>query len=213
MLSQIKDRLGMAGLLVAVVALIAALAGTAFAAVGLTSQEKREVKKIAKRFAGKQGLPGPAGPAGARGERGPEGPRGEEGEVGPIGPAGPTETKLPVGKTSTGQWGFTALEAGPTLAISFPLRVEPAPHANFLEGERSTWTTQQKANCPGTALDPQAAQGELCIYQDRAAASTFFNGLDLTVDPTSGWMGEFTVTGGAEGWALGSWAVTAKAAP
>jgi len=126
MLSRIHNKLGTAGLIIAVVALVAALAGTAFAALpGLNSKQKKEVKKIAKGLV----VPGPAGPAGAKGDTGAAGPAGPAGPAGATGPAGPTGAKgtngapgatgptgptgetgftdhLPSGKTETGSWSF-----------------------------------------------------------------------------------------------------------
>jgi hypothetical protein len=83
MFSRIHDKLGTAGLVIAIVALVAALGGTAIAAVGLNGKQKKEVKKIAKKFAGKQGPAGPQGPAGANGKdgaRGDTGPAGKNGK-------------------------------------------------------------------------------------------------------------------------------------
>jgi hypothetical protein len=88
MLSRIHDRLGTAGLIVAVVALVVALAGTAIAAAGLNSTQKKEVKKIAKKFAGKPGATGAAGPAGAPGPKGDTGAAGKDGTPGAVGTPG-----------------------------------------------------------------------------------------------------------------------------
>lgn len=85
MFSKLHERLGTAGLVVAVIALIAALTGTAFAAAGLNSKQKKEVKKIAKQFAGKQG---PVGPKGDTGAPGPAGAKGDKGDPGSPGAAG-----------------------------------------------------------------------------------------------------------------------------
>ena len=53
MLSRLHQKLGTAGLVVAVVALVAALGGAAIAAGGgLTGQETQEVKKSAQKFGG-----------------------------------------------------------------------------------------------------------------------------------------------------------------
>ena len=77
--SRMHDKLGTAGLFVAIAALVAALAGTALAAGGLTKQQEKQVTKIAKKYAGKpgaqgpQGPQGPAGPAGAKGDPGAQG--------------------------------------------------------------------------------------------------------------------------------------------
>lgn len=85
MFSRIHDKLGTAGLIVAVVALVAALGGTAIAAVGLNSKQKKEVKKIAKKFAGKPGPAGPQGPQGPAGANGKDGAPGEPGAAGKNG--------------------------------------------------------------------------------------------------------------------------------
>jgi len=88
MFSRIHNRLGTAGLIVAVIALVAALAGTAFAAAKLNGTQKKEVKKIAKQFAGKDGAPGAPGaqgPAGAKGDKGDAGGKGDTGAPGSNG--------------------------------------------------------------------------------------------------------------------------------
>lgn len=77
MISKLHDRLGTAGLVVAIVALVVALTGTAFAALpGLNSKQKKEVKNIAKQFPGAPGAPGAPGPAGPTGPQGAQGPAG-----------------------------------------------------------------------------------------------------------------------------------------
>jgi Collagen triple helix repeat (20 copies) len=218
MISRIHAKLGTAGFIVAMIALVIALAGTAFAAAGLSSKQKKEVKRIAKQVAkpGPQGPQGPMGPQGGKGDAGPKGDIGAPGRDGADGRNGEDgacsasvpNCVLPPGATETGQWGTTAIEVEPILPISFVLRVEPAPTAyEFLEGDPSTWTTVQKERCPGTAAEPKAAPGFLCIYKDRGPLTL---NLNLTVDPSSGWIGEFSNSGG-EAWAVGSWAVTAAA--
>jgi hypothetical protein len=92
MFSKLHDRVGTAGLVVAIVALVVALSGTAIAASGgLTGKQKKEVEKIAKKFAGKPGAAGasgPAGPAGSKGDTGAPGANGIAGATGSTGPAG-----------------------------------------------------------------------------------------------------------------------------
>jgi hypothetical protein len=95
MFSKLHERLGTAGLVVAVVALVVALAGTAFAATKLNSTQKKEVKKIAKKYAGK---PGPQGPAGLQGAPGAKGDKGDKGDPGTPGQDGTS----PVGTSFTG---------------------------------------------------------------------------------------------------------------
>lgn len=86
MFSKLHERLGTAGLAVAIVALVAALAGTAVAASGgLSGKQKKEVEKIAKKYAGKNGAAGPAGPAGSAGAAGAAGKDGKNGTNGTNG--------------------------------------------------------------------------------------------------------------------------------
>jgi hypothetical protein len=81
MFSKLHDRLGTAGLVVAIVALVAALGGTALAAAGLNNRQKKEVTNIAKKSAkpGPQGPMGPVGPAGGPGAKGDTGAPGKDG--------------------------------------------------------------------------------------------------------------------------------------
>jgi len=191
MLQRIHDKLGTAGLIIAVVALVAALGGTAIAALpGLNSKQKKEVKKIAKQFAqvGPQGLPGAAGAPGSQGSAGQQGQPGQPGTPGQDGEDGACSVSvpkcvLPPGATETGTWSFIArgLETFETevegtksthtfgveeaiLSISFPLRLPSSPH--FVSGE-GNWILPGEPGsdkCPGSLSAPEAAPGELCLY-------------------------------------------------
>ena len=227
MLSRIHNKLGTAGLVVAIVALVAALGGAAYAASDnhLSGGEKKEVKKIAKQFAGKKGAtgaqgpagtPGPAGKDGAKGATGSEGKQGLEGEKGATGIEGSPWTAggtLPSGKTETGSWGNPASGNG-ILAVSFTLPLAAKPAAADIhvlkEGEEET------TECPGTPEDPKAAKGQLCLY-------TFSNAEEAVQVHTNFFSGQFEIPGliqvsgvnfpygAAEGaLAYGTWAVTAK---
>jgi collagen triple helix repeat protein len=219
MFSKVHEKLGTAGLIVAVVALVVALAGTAVAAVGLNSKQKKEVTKIAKKFAGKQGPAGPQGNPGAAGAKGATGAAGSKGATGAAGakgatgPAGATgaaglaEAKLLPGDTSTGVWSF--LDEGPSVtfvSISFPLRVEPEPNLYFQQvGAEPT------EECPGSATNPQAAPGNLCVYAKALGGSASKTPVgDFVIDLTSGITYEFELAGGAFGFGRGTWAVTPK---
>ncbi|HEY5815534.1 MAG TPA: hypothetical protein VIS95_04250 [Solirubrobacterales bacterium] len=105
MLSPLRNRFGIPGV-IAVIALVFAMIGGAYAASGgLTGQQKKEVKKIAKQEAQKLVKAGPAGPAGPAGSAGPagtagaQGPTGPEGLKGPTGPTGTNGTNGADGKT------------------------------------------------------------------------------------------------------------------
>jgi Collagen triple helix repeat (20 copies) len=219
-MKKVHDRLGSAGLIVAVVALVAALGGSAFAALpGLNSKQKKQVKSIAQSEAKKFAGAGPAGPQGAagapgaKGDAGAKGDPGAKGATGSEGPAGPTETKLPPGETLTGVWGFA--DKGITsqyVAINYPLRVEPAPAefglaSNFI-GEEDEPTPE----CPGSVSNPEAVPGQVCIYakEVKNASGPFNNIISISQDLTSGIIAEFLIETEGEGWGSGTWAVTAK---
>jgi hypothetical protein len=156
MFSKLHDRIGTAGLVVAVVALVVALSGTAIAASGaLSGKQKKEVEKIAKKYAGKQGPTGPTGPAGPAGAKGdvgapgaagigtegkpgPEGKQGKAGEEGGPGSPGKPGSPwtaggtLPAGSTETGAYSIESESGvGPHFGdaqttISFPIPLKTA---------------------------------------------------------------------------------------
>jgi len=254
MYSKLHNRLGTAGLIVAVIALVAALTGAAYAAQDvLSGKEKKEVKAISKKVAkkGPKGATGPAGPAGAPGKDGSNGTNGAKGATGAKGPtggkgptgaagvgstgatgatgvAGPScdeETgfcELPVGETMTGAWSLTATSPGAWhVGISFPFLLR-----DTLEEEDIIFLQKGQAggtSCPGTAAEPKAAPGKLCIYTQnekthddeeteeieqipnqqvfsKSAAGEGHYGADLLM----------IVFGPQPGSAFGTWAVTAS---
>jgi hypothetical protein len=219
MFERIHEKLGTAGLIIAVVALIAALTGTAFAAAGLNPKQKKEVTKIAKSVAkkgptgpqgpaGAPGAKGDAGAAGAKGATGPQGPPGEDGATGPEGPAGPTETKLPPGESLKGLWQFQTEGSNlALLTISFPLRVvEPTPVFHWMGiGAEPT------KECPGSSANPEALRGHFCLYATLLTGSSaaFPIPAPTALDESAGWRGKFEIEESAAAFGYGSWAVTA----
>ncbi|MGN6201138.1 MAG: hypothetical protein ACTHNY_01870 [Solirubrobacterales bacterium] len=215
MLRRIHDKLGTAGFVLAIVALVVALGGTAVAARSVfTKKQEKAIIKIVKKYTkpGPQGPKGDAGPAGAQGAKGDAGPKGDtgsqgpEGQEGPEGPAGPTETVLPPGKTETGDWAFATKGHAAYVEVSFLLRVAPKPDWHWIGKGSPT------PDCPGTAANPEAAPGNLCFYALELAHVNAQPNLvgASTADGTSGWVGEFSPEGEAEGYGYGSWAVTAR---
>jgi hypothetical protein len=72
---------------------------------------------------------------------------------------------LPAGETEVGAWAIGVNATGgedfqpAAMSWSIPLAAGEEPDVNYLkEGEGET------AECPGTAKDPEAAPGELCVY-------------------------------------------------
>jgi len=86
MFSKARERLGTAGLAVAIIALIAALAGGALAAKSSKSLTKAQIIALIKKEAKKN--PGPKGDAGAPGAPGTQGPAGLQGPLGEKGAQG-----------------------------------------------------------------------------------------------------------------------------
>jgi len=249
MISRIHNKLGTAGLVVAIVALVAALTGAAFAAGGgLTTKEKKEVKKIAKKFAGKPGPQGPQGPAGPAGKDGTNGTSGTNGKSVVIGTAtagqcpsggstvevegsgtkkpicngktGFTET-LPSGETETGTWAIGNDDGPSIIPLTFNIPLAEAPDAlHYVDpsGEEVVQGTGEivrvpATHCLGSAEEPTAPAGEICVYADEES----LNSAEYGYRPEAFF--EHLYTSGAtffffllpeEGFAFGTWAVTAE---
>lgn len=127
----------------------------------------------------KAGKAGPAGRAGEQGVRGPEGSAGVTGAQGPAGPQGLLADTLPVGKTLTGMFTVSGYGSQPldiskpynvidfdrgATDISFGVRLPNAPQGHFIRWDDPT----KPPECPGTAANPTAAPGNLCVYEDGA---------------------------------------------
>jgi hypothetical protein len=210
--------------------------GAYAASGGLTATQKKEVKKIAKQFAGKPGAPGAAGPAGPAGSgtKGDTGAAGTNGtsatavsftgsqhgcadggtEVksasAPVfvcnGETGFTET-LPPGETETGAW----TSGGPFISLSFNIPLAEAPKAlHFVNeaGEEQTGSGpfEPPVNCLGSAEDPTAPPGNVCVYESLAVGSVSgFSGVSVRF--RTGAVFGYGAPAGTG--ALGTWAVTA----
>jgi hypothetical protein len=123
---------------------------------------------------------------------------------------------LPPGATETGTWAFTATNATEEVRvpISFPIPYPLEPE-KFLGPTHVHFGTGSSAPCTGTADEPTAPSGELCIY--RAGAPFGLEGatLSATVAPSgneegagkSGTMLHFIITE-ATARGQGSWAIT-----
>lgn len=224
MFSRIHNKLGTAGLVVAIVALIAALAGTAFAAAGLNSKQKKEVTKIAtkiaKKYAGATGPAGPQGAPGAPGAPGKEGPQGKEGKEGPEGEEGPEGPEgspwtaggvLPKAATETGAW--STANASTMVPASFNIPLKEKPKAIVFVGSAVVASKVLPAesgveveDCEGSATEPSAPEGVLCVYIDGVEEGPGIFGLEsLTKRYKSGAVWFVSVP---EGRAFGTWAVT-----
>lgn len=226
MLSQIKNRLGTAGLATALIALVLAMGGGAYAAKSVIITKLSQISpNVQKKLKGKPGPAGPTGPVGPQGSQGPKGgagptgPRGEQGEQGPTGPTGPTGTTLPSGMTETGVWSFIQAGEGTGGQIwvnfSFPLRVQPnlfetaSGEPVYIRPDGTSSNAEAATFCPGTVESPEAAPGHICIY-----AKLEHNAVDgesnFADDGTVGFIHRFVITEETErAFGRGTWAVTA----
>lgn len=92
------------------------------------------------------------------------GPKGDQGEPGPL------LTTLPSGATIRGAYGYAGHKTtgySPTHPLPFPfaLPAEPTLHVIDVGGQSSE-------ECPGSAEDPQAMPGHVCVYQTRNDSGT-----------------------------------------
>ena len=192
---------------------------------------------------GPAGAKGADGTSGTNGTNGTNGTAGADGEDGACS-AGDPVCSLPSGATLMGAWGASGGEDDTSLAaISFTLAVSPAPVALYPRevsgfklgriiedgagtkffGPASEVLSEQDAiedeeayedACPGTADEPKAAPGILCIYE--AAGGGSFNGpANLVTQSLLEAANEFGIVlpfeiNANDTSVRGSWAVTAE---
>lgn len=180
---------------VAYLALFTALSGSAYAASALpkASVGSRQLRTAAVNSAkvkdgslravdfGAGQLPrGERGATGATGERGPAGPQGERGPSGysifdgPP-PAGTTlsgffDMQMPL---ATGKKAASAVSFPVTLAASQPAIVAFAPSVGAAPSETD-------AKCTGSAEEPTAPAGEVCIYSRGESGSGGFEWMEVS---------------------------------
>jgi hypothetical protein len=156
---------------------------------------------------GPAGPPGPQGPAGPQGVPGPQGPAGPQGAIGPQGPPGPLVNTLPAGATLRGMYGWAdrispGYKPVVPLSYAFPLPASPTINVIGIGGGPTV-------ACPGTAANPQAAPGNLCVYQTRNDGNQAFLVLNEVQGGRFGAVLYFPAAPGADYEYEGTWAVTA----
>jgi hypothetical protein len=161
------------------------------------------------------GAPGARGPKGDRGAAGTPGSSGARGPVGPSGPKGDSfDTQLSSGKTLRGTYevtGTASAQGGQFAGISETYAVElaSAPRLRMIADQ-----TAPPSECPGTAADPRAMPGNLCVYESRNHGN-LIDAPHLFVDPfnpSEGTLGfRILIRADANGsfTSAGTWAVTA----
>ena len=187
MLSRLLARASFANL-VSLIALFVALGGTSYGlatgSIGSREIENGSVRSTDLRnndvrsgdvrnfsLLEKDFKPGqlPAGPRGATGATGPQGPAGATGAAFPTG-------NLPSGRTMTGVYSLGGDGIDRAVAhISFPVPLASAPSVAMTRVDPFEPGNPSTTNCPGSATNPLAAPGFLCIYE----ASRFGTGTSV----------------------------------
>lgn len=205
---------------VAILALILAMSGGAWAAKKYLITSVNQISpSVLKKLKGKRGPRGREGTQGVEGKEGKQGPEGKEGKEGKEGPEGKEGKEgspwtaggtLPSGKTETGVWDFGINFAAPAatpVSMSFPIPLASAiPTANVhFVAPAETGVT----GCPGTATNPKADPGHMCIYAQVLENVTYFT--ELGEYPHSYVSGVTAVFVASEptSQGRGTWAVTA----
>jgi hypothetical protein len=197
---------------IALLALFLALGGTSFAAASLINGRQIKPHTIAKNRLTNAAI---RQLKGNRGPQGPQGTQGGQGAQGVQGPPGPITGDLPAGVSLRGNYMDAGNNGGSTnhSAVSFGLRLSAAPTVNYI-----TAGGTPPAVCPGTLTDPQAAPGNLCVYEAQATNATSFRGVcnaEISGCPANQASREgFAIyalveTAGNPMYVFGSWAVTA----
>ena len=121
----------------------------------------------------------------------------------------PLPTTLASGRTLVGDWDVagtaTGANSGSTSAQSFALPLASAPTANFV--------TAPTTACPGSAANPTALPGNLCVYQASSQnvdhVTIYKNSVGTPGSDPYGFSAFAYSSGAGTFFAYGSWAVTA----
>jgi hypothetical protein len=148
-----------------VVALCVAAVSAADPGAGSSGTQASSAQKRAK---AKRGPQGPRGPRGPIGPAGPTGARGPQGAAGARGATGTLLTSLPSGQTLRGGFGGSQSvpasgNASADITFLVPLAFNPTVRIVQIN-------TTPPAQCPGTATNPQAVAGNLCVFVGTANA-------------------------------------------
>lgn len=241
---KFKEHMNYANVMATLAFFLAVSGGAAYAASHYLITSTRQIKpSVLASLKGKPGPAGERGPAGANGTSGGSGPAGNTGAAGPQGLTGPEGKEgkegekgakgtqgiegspwtaggvLPPEKTETGTWVYGAPKEAPAFAqVSFPIPLkEPLAAADVHWIGHGGPTSE----CPGTVAKPEAAPGNLCVYDQVATGTTSLE--PPFIENPSDELSPFENTGAATAGALlffgdveseagnayGTWAVTA----
>jgi hypothetical protein len=186
----------------ATLALVFAMSGGALAANHYLINSTKQINpKVLKKLKGKTGK------IGATGKAGTTGATGATGGTGATGPAGPFPTVLAPGQSETGTWATSDTQQPAYAEISFLYPVSKNPTVHLIPvGETPP------AGCSGTAADPKASPGNLCVFAGLLFNAKFGNTFNpATVEEGAGTHGAVLYlekTAGTHFDGAGTWAVT-----
>ncbi len=130
---------------------------------GQNGQNGQNGNSGATGHAGPTGSTGPTGKAGTDGEIGATGPTGSQGSTGPEGVCATTHCVLPSGASEKGVWAVSGTHSTfanallTSISFTIPLAEEPSIHE--IQKDETP-----PAGCEGSATDPGAEPGNLCIF-------------------------------------------------
>jgi hypothetical protein len=188
--SRFKPRVSFAST-VSVLALFFALTGGAYAALQVPSNSvgTRQIKTGAVTLnkinhSTRHALGGAKGP---KGDPGPQGPKGDEGAPG----TSVFDSSVPSGRTIAGAWGGRyiapqlALNNTYLISTSFPVKA-PVPLSDAdVNMAPNPVAGDPDPSCTGSANNPTAPRGKVCVYISRANNATV-TGFRLTNPGVSG---------------------------
>jgi hypothetical protein len=175
------------------------------------SLTKKDFRGSVRGPRGPQGRPGANGAQGPPGIQGSPGIQGTQGAQGIQGPAGPITGDLPAGVTLRGKYGLEgrAVDASAYLggSVAYALRPSASPARTFIPSGGTP-----PAQCPGTVANPQAAPGNLCVFESSTNSNSSVVLFDASGTGRHGF--DFEVFADAAGnfWSYGTWAMRAPAA-
>lgn len=186
--------------------------GSDLANNAVSSPKVKDGSLLSKDFAPGQLVSGDPGPQGPKGDPGTNGTDGATGPAGPF-PSG----NAPRGATIRGTYAARERYDGGSVAafdsISFGFQLESAPVAHYIKIGATPPVT-----CPGTASNPQASPGHLCVYESLYSSGGAESGERDVFNPASPtgssgaasrWGAAVRAEGTNQASVFGVWAVTA----
>lgn len=217
-MTWLRPRRPSAAMIVALIALMVALGGTSYAAFSLpkNSVGTKQLKKNAvttPKIKNGAVTAGKINPAGLTVPSATNANHATSATSAASATSASSASTLAAGRTLTGDYAVDgdSTYADATVTFAFPL--SSAPKANYIAAG-----TTPPTQCPGSPANPEAAPGNLCIYEITStnvgafcpfAAGVYFSSCG-TVDKQGFGVEVFPSTSGSFVESVGTWAVTAS---